>query len=171
MTKRFASLLLSCFCAVIAFGQSLNATMQPAKVATEVKSVQKDNTQKGRITLPQASVYSVAPQDLFSWTAANGRFTSKVNKVPPRRIGATECFPNDPYIYTVWYCIETNKISVFNAKTGDLVKEAETDVANAARGASYDYNRNKIYVINFSGLFEIDPDGKEYKEAKDTLLF
>lgn len=101
MTKRFASLLLSCFCAVIAFGQSLNATMQPAKVATEVKSVQKDNTQKGRITLPQASVYSVAPQDLFSWTAANGRFTSKVNKVPPRRIGATECFPNDPYIYTV----------------------------------------------------------------------
>ena len=54
MTKRFASLLLSCFCAVIAFGQSLNATMQPAKVATEVKSVQKDNTQKGRITLPQA---------------------------------------------------------------------------------------------------------------------
>ena len=212
MTKRFASLLLSCFCAVIAFGQSLNATMQPAKVATEVKSVQKDNTQKGRITLPQASVYSVAPQDLFSWTAANGRFTSKVNKVPPRRIGATECFPNDPYIYTVmnatyqtvnegyeqgqviglylnenssiykemggkllpsadyggrnayvrandlWYCIETNKISVFNAKTGDLVKEAETDVANAARGASYDYNRNKIYVINFSGLFEIDPE-------------
>ncbi len=212
MTKRLISFLLGCMSAVVVFGQSLDATIKPAQAAPQVKEAKADGTHKGRISLPKSSVYAVSPSDLFSWTKANGKFTSKVNKVPPRRIGATECFPNDPYIYTVmnatyqtenegyeqgqviglylnersaiykemggktlpygdygsrngyvrvadkWYVFSANKLCVYDAKTGELVKDAETEVGWAARGASYDYNRNKFYVVNWDGLVEIDAE-------------
>ena len=212
MVKRFASLLLGCLCAVVAFGQSIKATMPQAQAPQMVRAEKAADTRKGSINLPPASRYNVTPADLFSWTAANGRFSSSVNKMPPRHIGGTECFPDDPYVYTVlsstyhtvnegyeqgqvlglylngktslykemggnvlpsadlgsrnayvrigdnWYVISANLIQVYNALTGEKVKEATTDVGWAARGASYDFNRKKIYVINWDGLVEVDPE-------------
>ena len=60
-----------------------------------------------------------------------------------------------------WYTLSSQKITVTDAVTGVMEREITTDVAWAARGASYDYNRKKFYVINFDGLIEIDGESFE----------
>ena len=211
MIKKIYSLLLLCICmAGLAFGQTLQPTMQSANDVTSGRPTVTAQQQKGRISLPQASPFSVAPGKMFDWVKSNGFHPMTLNKRSHRRIAAANYFANDPYIYTVlnatyqtenegyeqgqviglylneksalykemdgktlptaaygsrngyvrvdnkWYTFEANKITVTDALTGEMEREIETDVAWAARGASYDYSRNKFYVINFSGLIEID---------------
>ena len=55
-----------------------------------------------------------------------------------------------------WYTFSAKKVTITDAVTGEMEREVETDVAWAGRGATYDYTRNKFYVINFDGLIEID---------------
>lgn len=55
-----------------------------------------------------------------------------------------------------WYCFESQRLTIVNAKTGEVERTVETDVANAGRGATYDPVKNKFYVMNFDGLIEID---------------
>ena len=213
MTKRFLSFLIVCMTAVsTAFAQSLLPTMLSASEASSTTAEKNAGLTKGKINLSQSNPFSVAPWELFSWATANGFHAQKKNQCGPRRIAASENFPNDPYVYgaisstyqTVnegyeqgqvvgfylnsksslytemngatlpaasygsrnmyvrvedkWYTFDSNKVTVTDAKTGETLQEAETDVDNACRGASYDYNRKKFYVINFSGLFEIDAE-------------
>ena len=213
MTKRLSSLLIVCIAAVnLAFGQSLTPTMRAMSDGTPAPAATNVGQTKGKLNLPQSSIYSVAPSKLFEWVAANGNHMQRISQQVMRRIGAKACFPNDPYIYTVlsstyqtenegyaqgqvlgiylneksevyhemggkqlpagdfgsrlayvrvadkWYTFASQKAYVHDAATGEQLKEVDTDVANAGRGATYDYNRNKFYVINFDGLIEIDGD-------------
>jgi hypothetical protein len=186
--------------------------MSPNPSNQKVQTTQAVETSKKGISLPEASAYAHRGEDLFKWFSANGRFKSAQTPVPPRRIGGTECFPEDPYVYTVlcstyktenegyeqgqviglylnsksslykemggkvlptadygsrkgyvrvgdyWYVFDSQLVEVFDAKTGEKVKEVTTDVGWAARGCSYDFNRKKFYVINWDGLVEVDAE-------------
>lgn len=60
-----------------------------------------------------------------------------------------------------WYVMGSNHIDVVDAKTGEVVKSADTNVGSAARGDCYNPYTGKIYVINWDGIVEVDPETLE----------
>lgn len=57
-----------------------------------------------------------------------------------------------------WYAIDGNHVDVYDAKTGEKLKSADTNVGSAARGDAYSPWTKKIYVMNWDGLVEMDPN-------------
>ena len=57
-----------------------------------------------------------------------------------------------------WYAIDGNHVDVYDAKTGEKIKSTDTSVGSAARGDAYSPWTKKIYVMNWDGLVEMDPN-------------
>lgn len=57
-----------------------------------------------------------------------------------------------------WYAIGANHVDVYDAKTGEQLKSVDTNVGSGARGDTYSPWTKKIYVMNWSGLVEMDPN-------------
>ena len=152
---------------------------KPQAPASEVKQLPR----VGKISVAPTSKYYIQPKDYASYVAQGGLQKGKSVKRASQpkkteKIAASEVYPDSIYFYSVldsrtdgsngsyvlvdgkWYCFCSEKISVYDAKTGQLV-QTKTDYLKGdtpirrPTGAAYDASSDNFYVPTWSGILEV----------------